>query len=133
MEVEDKLFLIKIPNKVKNKYYFGDKAELEEFVKNKLEGIKKSDFELLDKFLKSKQEAIKFEDDKVVIKINSYFNTINSTSKFYREELPKVLGDFLRDTDNGKMLLSNYIKDHQNELSMEAIYCISQPKSPINR
>ena len=124
LEVEDKLFLIKIPNNSKNKYYFGDKAELEEFVKKELKGIKKSDFELLDKFLKSKQETIKFRDDndKKVIKINSYFNTINSTSKFYKEELPKVLGDFLRDTDDGKSLLSNYIREHKDKLPINDVY-----------
>lgn len=40
LEVEDKLFLFKIPNIEKKKHYFGDKIELEEFVKKELNGVK---------------------------------------------------------------------------------------------
>lgn len=122
LEVEGKLYLLKVPNKEKNKYYFGDKTELEEFVKRSLSGVKKSDFELLDKFLKSKEDIIKFNDEKIVIKIQSYFSTIDGASKFYKEELPKVLGDFLRDTEDGKKLLADYIKKHPDELPIDSVY-----------
>lgn len=122
LEVEDKLVLLKIPNKEKDKHYFGDKVELEEFVKRSLSGVKKSDFELLDKFLKSKEDTIRFNEDRTITKIQSYFNTINSASKFYKEELPKVLGDFLRDTNDGKNLLASYIEEHPNELPIDTVY-----------
>ena len=94
---------------------------MEEFVIKEL-NIKKSDLDLVEKILKLKENAIKFSEDKNEIKLRTYFKIIDKASKFYREDLPKILTNLLKNTDEGKILLSDYIREFSSELPINDVY-----------
>lgn len=122
IEIEGKRFVQKL-SKVRDKHYYGSQEELEFSVKKRLSGIRKADYDLLEKFLAAKENTLRFESDvNIIKKIEAYFGNISLTSDYYKNELPRILNAFLKETHTGRSLLLQFLQENEEgKLLLEGV------------